>query len=559
MESISRRDFFKKSVIGAAAATVAVASTNVAMKPAYAASSPSTSANTPPTRGPFVKYLDDMNYEVAPEYKRFKNSNLGWMRIYSKDQPPIKFTVEDMSVSEGNTKHIPDTGKELPKVLAEMLGIKDRNCTMSEAGAIHFLALDGTTTVLDRADQAGYRQLEVAMSKGGWAVEIDWAGRTAPGSSPGSSIAVYPFDRYTMEQADEPIFVRGMFNGDNYQARVRQAKGQVYQFESPDEAAKCVKKAARFFGATLAGVAKYDERWTYADWATIIYEKMKRADGRDHYDRMNVPKFAETKEVEVYGHKVMDADWEKYAGFTPTHVLVFAVEMDYEILATSPSPLENAGVGMGYTKMAETAYKLAVFLRDLGYNAASSGNGDGLSVPLAMMAGLGEMGRNSNLITMEYGPRVRLAKVYTDLEMTPDKPVSFGVKEFCSLCKKCAESCPSQAISYIDKPRVSKPEDCGQSENPYKETWGLQAERCLCGKAYTSGCTNCVAVCSWNKLKSWNHDVARLALKLPLIKDAARKFDEWFGYNGPVDNAERLNGYTTRMAEDFWNNPDPLQ
>jgi hypothetical protein len=42
-----------------------------------------------------------------------------------------------------------------------------------------------------------------------------------------------------------------------------------------------------------------------------------------------------------------------------------------------------------------------------------------------------------------------------------------------------------------------------------------------------------------------------------LIKHAARKFDEWFGYNGPVDPGERLNGFVQNRVEDFWNNPEP--
>ncbi|MCL2528879.1 MAG: reductive dehalogenase [Coriobacteriia bacterium] len=550
-KKFSRRDFFKASAIGLAATAAASTATVAAAKPAY--------ANTPPTTGPFVKHLDSLPYEIGPDYQRPKSSTLGWMRIFDPAEKPIKFVVEDMQFAEGNTKGIPDTGKDLPKIMAEKLGIMDRNANMNETGVIYLFAKHLTQMMQEKSHLAGYRQLELAMSTAGWSVEKDYAGLTAFGGSPGGTIGMHPVNRYTLEMEDEQVFVQGMFNGDNYVARMRQAQGQIYQFESPDEAAKCIKRASRYFGACLAGVAEYDERWTYSDWATIKYEAFPRMDGRTAYQFFNTQKFAENMEVEVFGHSIVKPDWQKYAGFQPTHVLIFAVEMDYEVLATSPSALENAMVGKGYSDMAEVAYKIAVLLRELGYNAASSGNGDGLSVPYAAAAGLGEMGRNSNIVTQRYGPRIRLAKVYTDLNMTPDKPVSFGVKEFCSLCKKCAETCPGQAISYIDKPRMLTPEECGISENPWHETWGLYSERCLSGKAYIAGCTNCVAVCSWNKLKMWNHDVAILATKIPLLKDAARKFDEWFGYNGPVDNAERTSGFTTQRAEDFWNNPEPIQ
>jgi epoxyqueuosine reductase QueG len=52
------------------------------------------------------------------------------------------------------------------------------------------------------------------------------------------------------------------------------------------------------------------------------------------------------------------------------------------------------------------------------------------------------------LITKKYGPRVRIAKVFTNLPMAVDEPIEFGVKEFCDTCKKCAEHCPGQAIMY---------------------------------------------------------------------------------------------------------------
>ncbi|MEA5071894.1 MAG: hypothetical protein VB043_08200, partial [Petrimonas sp.] len=60
--------------------------------------------------------------------------------------------------------------------------------------------------------------------------------------------------------------------------------------------------------------------------------------------------------------------------------------------------------------------------------------------------------------------------------------------------------------------------------------------------------------------ETWNHDVARIATQIPLLQDAARKFDEWFGYNGPVNPEERLeSGYVQNMVKDFWNNPEPVK
>ena len=70
---------------------------------------------------------------------------------------------------------------------------------------------------------------------------------------------------------------------------------------------------------------------------------------------------------------------------------------------------------------------LAEFIRILGYKAIPMGNDTSLSIPLAIDAGLGELGRHGLLITPEYGPCVRLCKVFTDLPLEPDKPIQFGV------------------------------------------------------------------------------------------------------------------------------------
>ena len=56
----------------------------------------------------------------------------------------------------------------------------------------------------------------------------------------------------------------------------------------------------------------------------------------------------------------------------------------------------------------------------------------------------GEYGRNGLLITPEFGPRLRIGKIFTNLPMVHDRPVRFGVKEFCDICRLCAKNCPAK-------------------------------------------------------------------------------------------------------------------
>jgi ferredoxin len=123
-----------------------------------------------------------------------------------------------------------------------------------------------------------------------------------------------------------------------------------------------------------------------------------------------------------------------------------AVEMDRAFIGSSPDAAAGAATGAAYSKMAYTSFLLAQFIRGLGYAAVPCGNDTALSIPLAVRAGLGESGRNGLLISREFGPRVRLFKVCTDLEIPPDPPAAFGVEAFCGVCRLCVSGCPAKAV-----------------------------------------------------------------------------------------------------------------
>jgi epoxyqueuosine reductase len=61
----------------------------------------------------------------------------------------------------------------------------------------------------------------------------------------------------------------------------------------------------------------------------------------------------------------------------------------------------------------------------------------------AELAGLGTIGRNSLLITREFGPRVRLACLLTD---APVDETPCTKNDFCTKCNACIRICPAQAI-----------------------------------------------------------------------------------------------------------------
>jgi len=62
---------------------------------------------------------------------------------------------------------------------------------------------------------------------------------------------------------------------------------------------------------------------------------------------------------------------------------------------------------------------------------------------IAELAGIGWRGKNNLLITPQYGARIRLVTILTDLELKPDKPYE-GPR--CGDCKSCKSVCPVGAI-----------------------------------------------------------------------------------------------------------------
>lgn len=149
--------------------------------------------------------------------------------------------------------------------------------------------------------------------------------------------------------------------------------------------------------------------------------------------------------------------------------------MDYDVIQYYSTYTSVAATALGYSRMAVTNHHLASFIKDMAYNVINcTTNNVALSIPMAMQAGLGDIGRNGLLITPKYGPRVRISKVITDLPLVPDSPVDFGVTDFCNACEMCSKKCPSQSIQYGE--RSSEQNNISNIDGALK--WHINAETC---------------------------------------------------------------------------------
>ncbi len=222
----------------------------------------------------------------------------------------------------------------------------------------------------------------------------------------------------------------------------------------PEEFTKKLKGLAEFYGAKLTGVAGLDENY--------YYSYRGRTDA-------------------VYGEKV-----SPNLPFT----FVFAVEMAPEYINTAPVLSQSIGVTKGYLDAAIVGMMIAYYIKSLGYEARNHMDGNYLAVmPLAAKAaGLGDIGRHALLITPEYGSRIRLGAVTTDMPLIISKPSPLNVRDFCEACGRCAKMCPSKAISKDSPPTIDG-----------VERWQTKQE--LCFKKWMefgTDCGICIAVCPFS-------------------------------------------------------------
>jgi reductive dehalogenase len=365
-------------------------------------------------------------------------------------------------------------------------------------------------------------QLSKALTGGAWSLS-----NRCVGPSPG---AISDFGLMNWAQPkDKPPFALMDHNF---------VQKEKYQFKSKQEAAMAIKRAARLYGADLVGITRRDKKWDYREFLNMVPPM-----GREMFppppNPQNIPKVIEM--MKSWGPDKFFHGWERFP-FEPKTVIVLAFEMDYEGIAASPSEIGAAAVGAGYSQMAKVSYQMSVFLKQLGYHSVACGNDTGLSIPYAIAAGLGEGSRAGFLVTFNYGPRVRIAKVYTDFEFVDyDKPKTFGVMDFCKNCKRCADACPSKAISFDDEPSFEPTHDA--KDNAYFNTRGVKkyySDHRKCFQFWDKNgvdCANCIAACPYNKPDFWHH---RLVRKMGLVPSAAvhdvlREADILFGYGNTFD------------------------
>lgn len=235
--------------------------------------------------------------------------------------------------------------------------------------------------------------------------------------------------------------------------------------EASEEPARTLKEIALALGAVAAGWASLDQAFVYS-----------------HKGR-----FPEEQGLPV--------------SLEHPRALVFLVEMDWEEMQRAPRAPTLRESARQYRRAAFISLHLEVLLRAFGYQAKQhyDAHYEVILPPLAVLAGLGEVGRNNILIADRYGSRVRIGCVTTDVPATLDQPVDLGAQRFCAVCKKCAKNCPSHALTLE-----------GQSPVRGVYKWPTEVERCYrYWRQVGTDCGVCMAVCPFSHRNNAFHNLVR--------------------------------------------------
>ena len=300
---------------------------------------------------------------------------------------------------------------------------------------------------------------------------------------------------------------------------------------SPQEASQVVRKAAQLFGADQVGFAELDRRWVYSHYF-------------DEETKKDYPiKFSDEAGYEQYDQPIRLEDKTRVIPKEMKYVVVLLHEWGKDLDGTEHAPtLLTEGLStLAYARMAPTLWMLAEFIRGLGYNAIPAANDTALSIPLAVDAGLGQLGRHGLLINPKVGSRCRISKIFTDLPLEPAGAVDSGITEFCNACLKCVPKCGTKAITTGD--RSFEPLD--ESNGTGVLTWKVDAKKCMTFQNRVgSTCSTCVRRCAWTKPPNKMYAIPRFFI---------RNF-RWRWLNRTWVRLDDLAGHGKfdKKAGDFW-------
>jgi ferredoxin len=236
---------------------------------------------------------------------------------------------------------------------------------------------------------------------------------------------------------------------------------------SPEELTHRIKDYAIVLGTSKVRVGHLKKEWVYT-----------------HYSHPYTPY--------PYGKPVDDMEYP--------HIICLAMRQNLAMMRHGDHYVVCIEIGLRYSMTSIIAITLANLIRAWGFRARAlpPENSPYMVPPMFIDAGMGEQGRMGICVTKEFGNNFRPAAVATDMPLIIDKPVDFGLQDFCDKCMVCADACPSGAIPKERTVRRGV------------RRWQVNDQKCRSYWNHLGGpCAICQSCCPWNFESTAFHDLNR--------------------------------------------------
>ncbi len=193
------------------------------------------------------------------------------------------------------------------------------------------------------------------------------------------------------------------------------------------------------------------------------------------------------------------------AELQPGTLRVISVRMDYDPPAALNADAVLADPALGYvsryalgrdyhkllrSRLQRLADRICEVVGSFGYRAFVD-SAPVLEKALARNAGLGWIGKHSNLINRDAGSWFFLGELYTDLPL----PIDSAATEHCGTCMRCIDACPTKAI--IAPYQVDARRCISYLTIELRGSIPVEFRPMIGNRIY--GCDDCQLVCPWNK------------------------------------------------------------